>query len=53
MASLSLSDIEGGARRNQTLQEKDLNERMAGDYSTHGIAGPKNTSGDAYMSGAE
>lgn len=57
MASLSLSDIDGGARKDQTLQEKDPNGRIAAaspsDPSTHGIAGLKTTSSDVPLAGAE
>ena len=57
MASLLLSDIEGGAREGQTLQEKDPDGRMTAvspsDPPSDGIAGMKTTSGDVLMAGAE
>ena len=57
MASLSLSDIEGGAREGQTLQEKDPDGRVAAVYPSDSTADitarMKTISGDAIMAGAE
>ena len=57
MASLPLSDIEGGAREGQSLREKDPDGRIAAVHSSDSTAdvtpGMKTIGGDTTMAGAE